>query len=211
MRTRATASSSQASGSSSKPAACSQTQRSACSRPQLWPTVARQPTTTDYTPDAKDRGNSGGGTNTVHRSSTGDYLVTFAGLDTSNVLIHVSALGVAPLICVAGDHGFLDPDFVVEVLCVNLHGVVADSAFVVNILAQFHDFHGWDAHALWDDIKFSTVHCSKINRIALVGEKTWEKWMAKVCVPFTRAKIKYFDSSQLEEAKAWLAEPEAKA
>jgi SpoIIAA-like len=23
------------------------------------------------------------------------------------------------------------------------------------ILAQFHDFHGWDAHALWDDIKFS--------------------------------------------------------
>jgi hypothetical protein len=32
-------------GSSSKPAACSQTQRSACSVPQLWPAVARQPTT----------------------------------------------------------------------------------------------------------------------------------------------------------------------
>ncbi|HEY4234709.1 MAG TPA: STAS/SEC14 domain-containing protein [Lacipirellulaceae bacterium] len=76
----------------------------------------------------------------------------------------------------------------------------------VRILAQFHDFHGWDAHALWDDIKFSTTHCTKIERIALVGEKKWEVWMAKVCRPFTMAKIKYFDAAQLDEAQAWLAE-----
>src|SRR5262245_8628987 len=50
----------------------------------------------------------------------------------------------------------------------------------VRMLAQFHDFHGWDVKAFWDDIKFSTTHCTKIERIALVGEKTWEKWMAKV-------------------------------
>jgi hypothetical protein len=76
----------------------------------------------------------------------------------------------------------------------------------VRILAQFHDFHGWDAHALWDDIKFSTTHCTKIERIALVGEEKWEEWMAKVCKPFTMAKIKYFDVSQIDAAKAWLAE-----
>jgi len=76
----------------------------------------------------------------------------------------------------------------------------------VNILSQFHDFHGWDAKALWDDIKFSTTHCTKIKKIALVGEKSWEKWMAKVCVPFTLAKIKYFDASQLDDARRWLAE-----
>jgi hypothetical protein len=76
----------------------------------------------------------------------------------------------------------------------------------VSVLAQFHDFHGWDAHALWDDIKFSTTHCTKIERVALVGDKTWEKWMAKVCKPFTMAKIRYFDSSQFEAAKAWLGE-----
>lgn len=76
----------------------------------------------------------------------------------------------------------------------------------VRMLAQFHDFHGWDLHALWDDIKFSTTHCTKIERIALVGEKKWEEWMAKVCKPFTMAKIKYFDASQIESAKAWLAE-----
>ncbi|HJZ90448.1 MAG TPA: STAS/SEC14 domain-containing protein [Gemmataceae bacterium] len=44
----------------------------------------------------------------------------------------------------------------------------------VNVLVQFHDFHGWDVHALWDDIKFATTHCTKIQSIALVGETTWE-------------------------------------
>ena len=76
----------------------------------------------------------------------------------------------------------------------------------VRILAQFHDFHGWDAHALWDDIKFSTTHCTKIERIALVGEESWEKWMATVCKPFTMAKVRYFDSDEITAALSWLAE-----
>jgi hypothetical protein len=76
----------------------------------------------------------------------------------------------------------------------------------IRMLAWFHDFHGWDMHALWDDIKFSTTHCTKIERIALVGEKTWEKWMSTVCKPFTMAKIRYFEAADIEVAKSWLAE-----
>jgi hypothetical protein len=76
----------------------------------------------------------------------------------------------------------------------------------IRLLAQFHDFHGWDLHALWDDIKFSTKHCLDIERIALVGDKTWEKWMASVCKPFTRAKIHYFDVGEIEAAWKWLGE-----
>jgi hypothetical protein len=30
--------------------------------------------------------------------------------------------------------------------------------------------------------------------------------MAKVCRPFTMAKVRYFDTSEVEAAKAWLAE-----
>ncbi len=77
----------------------------------------------------------------------------------------------------------------------------------VNILAQLHDFHGWDAKALWDDIKFSTTHCTKIKRVALLGDNTWEKWMAAVCKPFTMAKIRYFGTTEIEAAKSWLGEP----
>jgi hypothetical protein len=76
----------------------------------------------------------------------------------------------------------------------------------VRLLAEFEDFHGWDLHALWDDIKFSTTHCTKIERIALVGDRKWEEWMARVCKPFTLAKIRYFDVSQRDAAWAWLAE-----
>jgi hypothetical protein len=76
----------------------------------------------------------------------------------------------------------------------------------VRLLAQFHDFHGWDLPALWDDIKFATTHCTTFDRIALVGEKSWEKWMAKVCKPFTMAKVQYFDAADLDKAWAWLAE-----
>jgi hypothetical protein len=76
----------------------------------------------------------------------------------------------------------------------------------VRLLAQFHDFHGWDLHALWDDIKFSTQHCADVEKIALIGEAKWERWMAGVCKPFTLAKIKYFDSARVQEAWQWLEE-----
>ncbi len=73
-------------------------------------------------------------------------------------------------------------------------------------IRQFHDFHGWDLHALWDDIKFATTPCLKIERIALVGGKTCEKWMGAICKPFPMAKVRYFDASEIEAAKAGLAE-----
>lgn len=76
----------------------------------------------------------------------------------------------------------------------------------VRLLAQFHDFQGWDMQALWDDIKFSTTHCTKIDRIALVGDRKWEQWMAKVCKPFTMAKIEYFDSAKVDDAWKWVRE-----
>jgi len=76
----------------------------------------------------------------------------------------------------------------------------------VRLLAWFHEFAGWDLHALWDDIKFAATHCTKVERIALVGEKKWEKWMAKVCKPFTTAKVKYFDAADVETAWQWLEE-----
>ena len=76
----------------------------------------------------------------------------------------------------------------------------------VRLLAHFHDFHGWDAHALWDDIKFDVKHYKDLERIALVGEKTWEKWMAKVCKPFTTAEIRYFDASEIQQAWEWLSQ-----
>jgi hypothetical protein len=72
------------------------------------------------------------------------------------------------------------------------------------VLFDMADFHGWNAGALWDDIKFDLKHFSDIERLAMVGDKQWEKGMSLFCRPFTTAKIRYFDRRAIEEARTWL-------
>jgi hypothetical protein len=47
-------------------------------------------------------------------------------------------------------------------------------------------------------------HFSTIERLAMVGDKKWERGMSLFCRPFTTATIRYFDSSAMPEARAWL-------
>ena len=74
----------------------------------------------------------------------------------------------------------------------------------IKILFVMRDFHGWEIGAVWEDIKFATKHCRDIEKIAMVGETSWEKWMATICKPFTMSSIKYFDAGQDEAAREWL-------
>lgn len=74
----------------------------------------------------------------------------------------------------------------------------------VRILFHMHDFHGWEAGALWEDIKFDMKHFKDIERLAIVGESKWEQGMAMFCKPFTTAKIQYFDVAKIDEARTWI-------
>jgi len=76
----------------------------------------------------------------------------------------------------------------------------------IRVLVQMHDFHGWTAGALWQDIKFDWKHFGDIECLALVGETRWQAGMALFCKPFTRATIRYFDSARLDEALKWIQE-----
>jgi SpoIIAA-like len=80
----------------------------------------------------------------------------------------------------------------------------------LRILFVMRDFHGWTAGAMWEDLKFDLKHWKDIERLAVVGDKKWEKGIAAFCKPFTKAKIRYFDVAQVEEARNWL-EAEADA
>lgn len=77
----------------------------------------------------------------------------------------------------------------------------------INVLFEMVDFHGWEAAALWDDVKFNLTHLSQINRLAMVGNKKWEQGMANFCAPFTHADVRFFDPTQFAEARAWLGIP----
>ena len=74
----------------------------------------------------------------------------------------------------------------------------------ISILFEMADFRGWDARALWDDLMLDRKHFADIKRLAMVGDKKWEKAMSVVCRPFTKAKIRYFDRANAEAANAWL-------
>ena len=82
---------------------------------------------------------------------------------------------------------------------VGLHGKLC-------VLFDMSGFYGWTAGALWEDTKFAMHHYGDIDRLAVIGEKKWQKGMATFCKPFTKARIKYFDHAGAVEARKWVSE-----
>jgi hypothetical protein len=77
----------------------------------------------------------------------------------------------------------------------------------IRILVTMHDFDGWDAGALWEDLKWDVKHFNDVERLAMVGEESWQKWMVGFCKPFTTAEVRYFPFARLDDAHEWLGEP----
>lgn len=78
----------------------------------------------------------------------------------------------------------------------------------INMVFVMRNFHGWSAGALWQDLKFDVHHFSDIKRLAIVGDKKWERGMATFCKPFTTAKVRFFELGRLEEARQWASHGE---
>lgn len=108
---------------------------------------------------------------------------------------HILMVGVSGKLTTSDYHAFV-PD--VERI-IQQHGQV-------RVLCQLHDFHGWTAGALWEDVKFDYKHFGNIERLALVGESRWHAGMAAFCKPFTKAEVRYFDCSEFEQAHDWIRE-----
>ena len=75
----------------------------------------------------------------------------------------------------------------------------------IRMLVVMHDFHGWRPGALWEDIKWNAKHMRHVERLAIVGEKTWHQWMTGFW-PFTSAEVRYFTMAQLDAARDWVNE-----
>ena len=76
----------------------------------------------------------------------------------------------------------------------------------IRLLVELRDFQGWTVGALWEDTKFAAKHFNDIVRLAIVGDKQWEKGIALFAKPFTAASVRYFDVNQMDEAQKWLRE-----
>lgn len=66
------------------------------------------------------------------------------------------------------------------------------------------DFEGWSLEAAVKDLKFDISHAKLLEKVAMVGDKKWEKLLTGLMNPFTSAEVKYFELSQKEEAQVWI-------
>jgi hypothetical protein len=76
----------------------------------------------------------------------------------------------------------------------------------LRVLFDMTGFQGWDAGAMWEDIKFDVKHFGDIERLAMVGDKKWQHGMAAFFKPFTKATTRYFDQADAAKARKWLGE-----
>jgi hypothetical protein len=75
----------------------------------------------------------------------------------------------------------------------------------IRVLFEMVDFHGWSAAALWEDVKL-LKHFGDVERIAMVGDKAWQKGMSIFCKPFTKAEVRYFEHPDIDRAREWVSE-----
>lgn len=81
-----------------------------------------------------------------------------------------------------------------------------DTGVKPRVLAILEDFQGWERGADWNDLDFMLSHGNEIAKIAIVGEPRWEpEALAFAGAGFRRAPVKFFPSSQLAEARVWIA------
>ena len=73
-----------------------------------------------------------------------------------------------------------------------------------SLLVHVADLAGFTPAALWEDLKFDAAHYNDIERVGIVGEDTSMKWMATLAKPFTRAEVRYFRQTELDEARRWV-------
>ena len=74
----------------------------------------------------------------------------------------------------------------------------------IRVLFVMDDFHGWEPGAMWDEFKFGVQHHNDVERVAIVGDRKWEEWIAIASRPFTSAEVRYFDLADFLEARAWI-------
>jgi len=90
--------------------------------------------------------------------------------------------------------------FVPELEClISQHGSL-------RLLVEMSDFHGWSTGALWDDLKIFLKHGKEIERVAIVGEKSWQEWMTRMARPFMHSEVQFFDRTLASEARRWVLE-----
>ena len=83
---------------------------------------------------------------------------------------------------------------------------VVDQFDKVCLLLNLQEFAGEEAKAWLPDLKFGHRFHDKIVKMAIVGDKRWEKWLARLADPFYAKEAKFFLPEDTDKAWAWMRE-----
>lgn len=72
----------------------------------------------------------------------------------------------------------------------------------LKVFVDGSELEGWELRAAWDDFKFTLKHGSEFERVAIYGNKKWQKYGSKIATWFISGEIKYFEKAH--DALAWL-------
>ncbi|MEN6291941.1 MAG: STAS/SEC14 domain-containing protein [Methanobacterium sp.] len=76
----------------------------------------------------------------------------------------------------------------------------------ISMLLDLRQFKWEDIGAWMADMNFGRTYHDKIDKMAIVGDKTWEKWMTTLAEPFYSKKARFFYSEDIDSAWKWLKE-----
>lgn len=68
------------------------------------------------------------------------------------------------------------------------------------------DFEGWQPDSFVENGLFDIIHGREYGKVAMVGEKKWQEWAARLASPVKKKGVHYFDLAAKEQAMAWVKE-----
>lgn len=61
-----------------------------------------------------------------------------------------------------------------------------------------------DLKTLWEEFRFVTANKNSVAKVAIIGNLDWQKLATLIVSPFTRAKEKFFEPEEMDDALKWL-------
>ena len=72
------------------------------------------------------------------------------------------------------------------------------------LLLDMEEFEGEKVKAWGADLKFGREYRKKITKMAIVGDKKWQKWMTSLIDPFYAREAEFFPIDERDAAWDWL-------
>jgi hypothetical protein len=72
------------------------------------------------------------------------------------------------------------------------------------LLIDVVDVEATKLDAVWQDVKHTLDYARLINRMAVIGDERWERWITQAANLMPGINVRFFEPDQRLEARSWL-------